>query len=257
MNTDSTPLDDHPIKAPRIRCDEPVSTMTLGRPNTATARAHHHLRVMLVDDHDLFRTGLRTLLEKAGFGVVDARSAEVALRLARSFRPDVVVMDVNMPGMGGIEGARLLKAEHPNLPILMLTVTADDERVLEALRAGASGYLLKDAALPDVVAGIEAAAAGHSAIAPSVASVLVASVRRTPTTKPPTAEPPRLTERERTVLALVANGYENTEIAERLYVSPSTVKNHISRLYEKLSVDNRVRAAAFAIRHDLADLESR
>ena len=211
------------------------------------------LRVMLVDDHDLFRTGLRTLLERAGFGVVEASGAEVAVRLARSFRPDVVVMDMHMPGTSGIEATRLLHAEHPDLAILMLTVTADDERVLEAVRAGASGYLLKDAALPDIVAGIEAAAAGHSAIAPAAASALVASVRLTQDeARPPQ---PVLSERERTVLALVANGYENIEIAERLYVSPSTVKNHVSRLFEKLGVDNRVRAAAFAIRHDLANLE--
>jgi DNA-binding NarL/FixJ family response regulator len=213
-----------------------------------------HPRVMLVDDHDLFRTGLRTLLEKEGFGVVEAPRAEVALRRARSFRPDVVVMDVNMPETSGIEGTRLLKAEHPDLAILMLTVTVDDERVLEAIRAGASGYLLKDAALSDIVAGIEAAAAGHSALAPSVASALLASVRRAAEAQS-RPERPSLSERERTVLALVANGYENVEIAERLYVSPSTVKNHLSRLYEKLGVDNRVRAAAFAIRHDMADLD--
>jgi DNA-binding NarL/FixJ family response regulator len=237
-------VDTRSIKPPRHGPINQVRRMT--------SRPHINLRVMLVDDHDLFRTGLRTLLEKAGFEVIEASGAEVAIRLTRSFRPDVVVMDMNMPGTSGIEATRLLHAEHPELAILMFTVAADDDRVLEAVRAGASGYLLKDAALPDVIAGIEAAAAGHSAMAPAAASVLVASIRDTPAGEHPTQ--PVLSERERTVLALVAHGYENIEIAERLYVSPSTVKNHVSRLFEKLGVDNRVRAAAFAIRHDLADL---
>jgi DNA-binding NarL/FixJ family response regulator len=221
----------------------------------APAYPNRPLRLMLVDDHDLFRTGLRTLLEETGHKVMDVSHGAAAVRLARSFRPHVVVMDMNMPETSGIEAARLMLAEHPDVAILMLTITADEDSVLDAVRAGASGYLLKDAALPEILAGIEAAAAGHSAISPRVASALVASVRDAATPEPSTPVTPLLSARERTVLALLANGYENIEIAERLFVSPSTVKNHVSRLFEKLGVDNRVRAAAFAIRHGLADLE--
>lgn len=209
------------------------------------------MRVLLVDDHDLFRTGLRNLLQQHGFKVTDAPSGEAALRVCRSFRPDVVVMDMNMPGMSGIEATRMLVTEHPRVAVLMLTVAADDEAVLDAIRAGASGYLVKSAKLPEIIAGVEAAAAGQSVLAPRIAGALVSSVR--------TAAPPRaavvnvdLTERERQVLALIAEGYDNAEIAARLYVSPSTVKNHTSHMLDKLGLDNRVQAAAFAIRSGLA-----
>jgi DNA-binding NarL/FixJ family response regulator len=218
------------------------------------ARRQRCLRLMVVDDHELYRTGLRTLLVDEGHKVVEAPSGEVALRLARSFRPEVVVMDMNMPETSGIEATRMLLTEHPRLSVLMLTVTADDDGVLEAVRAGASGYLLKDAQMSEIVAGIEAAAAGHSAISPCVASTLMRTVRSAPTPPGMAAHGPALSERERAVLALVARGYENAEIASRLYVSLSTARNLVSRVFEKLGVDNRVKAATFAVRHELVDL---
>ena len=219
------------------------------------AAARRCLRLMVVDDHDLFRGGLRTLLEHEGYKVVEATGGEAALRLARSFRPDVVVMDMNMPGISGIEATRMLLVEHPNISVLMLTGASEDEGVLHAVRAGASGYLLKDSRLPEIVAGIEAAAAGHSAIAPRVAPALLASVRDATRTQPATTSH-ALSDGERTMLALVAGGCDNVEIAERLYVSTSTVKSRLSRLFERLGVQNRVQAAAFAARHGLAELEA-
>lgn len=212
------------------------------------------MRLMVVDDHELYRTGLRTLLVHEGYKVVEAPSGDVALRLARSFQPEVVVMDMNMPGTSGIEATRMLVTEHPRLSVLILTVTAEDDSVLDAVRAGAAGYLLKDAPMSEIVAGIEAAAAGHPAISPRVASTLMRTVRSAPTPPSAAARGPALSEREHTVLALVARGYENAEIAGRLYVSLSTVRNLVSRLFEKLGVDNRVQAATFAVRHELVDL---
>jgi len=209
------------------------------------------VRVLLVDDHDLFRSGLAELLRDRGYDVRDAANGHAALELSRSFAADVVVMDMNMPELNGIETTRRLLALRPGTPILMLTVAADDDGVLDAIRAGAAGYLLKSARLPEIIAGIEAAAEGRSAIAPGVVGALVASVRQGRTRAPATAAGAALTQRERSVLALLAKGLDNTEIAARLFVSPSTVKNHVSSLLEKLGADNRVQAAAYAIRHGL------
>ena len=212
------------------------------------------LRLIIVDDHELYRSGLRTLLVGEGYKVTEAPSGEVAIRLARSFQPDVVVMDTNMPGLSGTDAARMLATEHPRLAVLMLTVDAGTEQVLDAVRAGACGYLLKDAPMSEIVAAIEAAAAGHSALSPRIASIVMTTLRSAPTPAPPIADGPLLSERERTVLALVAEGYENAEIARALYLSVSTVRNLISRVFVKLGVDNRVQAATFAVRHGLVDL---
>jgi DNA-binding NarL/FixJ family response regulator len=209
------------------------------------------MRLLLVDDHDLFRTGLRTLLRGEGFEVTDAASGEAAVEACRRVRPDVVVMDMNMPGMSGIEATAKITVEHPRIAVLMLTVQADDDRVLDAIRAGASGYLLKDARLPEIVAGVRAAAAGESVLAPRVAGALVTSVRSRADRAAPATLPADLTPRERDVLELLARGCDNAEIAERLHVSPSTVKNHVSSLLDKLGVDNRVQAAAIAIRNGM------
>lgn len=210
------------------------------------------LRVLLVDDHDLFRTGLRELLEEEGFAVEDASSGEAGVRRCRTLRPDVVVMDLNMPGMSGIEATRQVLEAHPDASVLMLTVAADDKRVLEAIRAGAVGYLLKEARLAEIVAGVKAAAEGRWPIAPRVAGALVASVRDRDARRP-YADADTLTERERAVLALLAEGHDNAEIAGRLFISRSTVKSHISSVLAKLGVENRVQAAAYAVRHGLVD----
>ena len=211
------------------------------------------LRVLLVDDHDLFRTGLRELLEDEGFAVADVASGEAGVDRCRGFRPDVVVMDMNMPGISGTEATRRVLEAQPDASVLMLTVAADDERVLEAIRAGAVGYLLKEARLAEIVVGIKAAAEGRWPIAPRVAGALVASVRAQVGGPSARTEADQLTERERAVLALVAEGHDNAEIARRLYISPSTVKNHISSVLAKLGVENRVQAAAYAVRHGLVD----
>jgi DNA-binding NarL/FixJ family response regulator len=211
-----------------------------------------------VDDHDLFRTGLRSLLEEEGFQVADASSGSAGARRARNFAPDVVVMDMNMPEMTGVEATPLVHDAAPDASVLMLTIATDDERVLAAVRAGASGYLLKDAPLEEIAAGIRAAAAGGSIIAPSVAGALVQSVRSAVAPPAEQVDAPvahELSAREREVLALLADGHDNAEIARRLYLSPSTVKNHVSKLFDKLGVENRVQAATFAMRSGLARVD--
>lgn len=213
------------------------------------------IRVMVVDDHDLFRTGLRRLLEEHDEleVVADARRGDEAIARAVELRPDVVVMDINMPGMSGIEATRELLERSPATAVIMLTVTADDDAVLDAVLAGASGYLLKEATLPEIVRGIRAAAAGESLIAPAVAGRLLARLRRHGPPDAPAAAAPELSPRELNVLGLVVAGCDNSEIGRRLHLSASTIKHHVSSTLEKLGVDNRIQAAVLAVRLGLVD----
>jgi two-component system, NarL family, nitrate/nitrite response regulator NarL len=210
------------------------------------------VRVLIVDDHDLFRTGLRALLEEEGFDVADSAGGAAGIRRARGFAPHVVVMDMNMPEMSGVEATPLMLEAAPKSSILMLTIETNELEFLNAVRAGASGYLLKDAELADIVAAIHAAAAGHSTIAAEVAGHLLLSVRANHVGSVKiTPEGPKLSARERDVLTLVTDGCDNAEIGRRLYLSSSTVKHHVSRILGKLGVDNRVQAATFALRQGL------
>jgi two-component system, NarL family, nitrate/nitrite response regulator NarL len=216
----------------------------------------HALRVLVVDDHELFRTGLCALLADEGFEVRDAPSGEAGLGALPSFAPDVIVMDLNMPGMSGIEAtARAIEAR-PGVAVLMLTINREDQRIVDAVRAGALGYLLKDAELDDIVAGIHAAAAGRPVLAPTAAGAVMAELRRerVPAAAASSAAPaPDLTRREREVLTLLARGCDNAQIGRVLFLSPSTVKHHVSHVLDKLGVENRLQAAAYAIRHRLTD----
>jgi len=211
------------------------------------------VRVLVVDDHDLFRTGLCRLIgQEDGLTVVaEARSGDDAVRRAATLLPDVVVMDVNMPGISGVEATRRLLAVSPQSTVLMLTTTHDEEKVLDAVLAGASGYLLKTARLSEIVRGVRAAAAGQSLIAPSVAGSLLARLRRHAPRERPGRTPPALTPRELDVLRLLVAGCETIEIGRRLHVSPSTVKHHVSSTLDKLGVENRVQAAVMAVREGL------
>jgi len=213
--------------------------------------------VLVVDDHDLFRTGLCRLIgQEDGLTVVaEARSGDDAVRRAAELLPDVVVMDVSMPGIGGVEATRRLLAVSPHSTVLMLTVTHDEEQVHDAVLAGASGYLLKSARLSEIVRGVRAAAAGHSLIAPSVAGSLLARLRRHAPQEKPAGESPALTPRELDVLRLLVDGCETIEIGRRLHVSPSTVKHHVSSTLDKLGVENRVQAAVKAVREGLVSDE--
>lgn len=214
------------------------------------------VRVMVVDDHDLFRSGLCRLVNReAGLHVVgEARRGEEAVQRALELRPDVIVMDVNMPGMSGIEATRAILEGAPDSAVLMLTVSEADDEVLNAVLAGASGYLLKDAKLADIIEAIRGAAAGESLIAPRLAGSLLARLRRhDPRDESPAPVEPRLTEREREVLSLLVTGCDNIAIGKQLHLSPSTIKHHISGLLDKLGVENRIQAAVLAVQCGLLD----
>ena len=207
-------------------------------------------RVLVVDDHDLFRTGLRTLLEEHGVHVVgEASTGDEAVRRARDLAPNVVVMDLNMPGMTGVEATRRIVNSAPLTRIVVLTISDQDNDVLDAIVAGACGYLLKDASIEDLLRGIHAAAVGESLISPHIAAKVLQRVRAA-STLPGGADAIRseLSEREIEVLKLIANGKDNAEIATELFISPKTVKNHISNILMKLQIENRIQAAVYAVR---------
>ncbi len=208
------------------------------------------LRVLIVDDHDLFRTGLRNLLEEQGIQIVaEASTGLDAVRLAREEAPDVVVMDLNMPSMGGVEATRHITSIAPLTRVVMLTISDQDSDVMDAILAGACGYLLKDASIQELVAGIEAASRGESLISPVIATKVLQRIRATGT-QPDIADTIRaeLSDREIEVLKLIANGKDNAVIAGELCISPKTVKNHISNILMKLQIDNRIQAAVYAVR---------
>jgi DNA-binding NarL/FixJ family response regulator len=208
------------------------------------------LRVLIVDDHDLFRTGLRNLLEEQGLQVIgEAAAGNEAVRAVRELAPDVVVMDLNMPGMSGVEATRHITGIAPLTRVLVLTISDQDSDVLDAILAGACGYLLKDSSIQELMAGIRAASVGESLISPHIAAKVLQRVRST-STVPAIAATIRaeLSDREIEVLKLIANGKDNAEIAGELHISPKTVKNHISNILMKLQIDNRIQAAVYAVK---------
>ena len=216
----------------------------------AEERSGEPLRVLIVDDHDLFRTGLRNLLEEQGVVIVgEAATGAEAVRIVREIAPDVVVMDLNMPGMGGVDATRHITSIAPLTRVVMLTISEDDSDVMDAILAGACGYLLKDSSIQDLMAGIRAASRGESLISPNIAAKVLQRVRAT-STQPEIANTIRaeLSDREIEVLKLIANGKDNAVIAGELHISPKTVKNHISNILMKLQIDNRIQAAVYAVR---------
>jgi DNA-binding NarL/FixJ family response regulator len=209
------------------------------------------LKVIVVDDHELFRRGLIDLLEERGIQVVgEAPLAREAIRQASELGPAVVLMDLSMPGMSGIEAIQRLTAVAPQAHVLVLTMMTDDQHVMSALLAGASGYLLKDASIDQIVEGIRAAARGESSISPRIASRLIRRLRE-PEVIEPGLSGSDLTPRELEVLELLARGLDNAEIAQALYLSQHTVKNHVSNVLIKLEVENRIQAAVRAVRGGL------
>jgi DNA-binding NarL/FixJ family response regulator len=208
------------------------------------------VRVVVVDDHDLFREGLKNLLEEQGVNVVgEAPNGQTAIRLASDLAPDVVIMDLNMPGLTGVETTRQLAGIVPLTRVVVLTISADDDDVMDAVMAGACGYLLKDSSIQDLIAGIRAAAAGESLISPQIAAKVLQRVRAQSSSEDAAATiRAELSDREIEVLKLIANGKDNAQIARELFISPKTVKNHISNILMKLQIDNRIQAAVYAVR---------
>ena len=200
----------------------------------------------------MFRTALRQLLEENGPLRVggEAATGEGAVTQVREHAPDVVVMDLAMPGLGGVEATRLIIDEAPHTSVVVLTVSEEASDVVDAIVAGACGYLLKSASIDELIAGIRAAAAGDALISPGIAGRLLSHVREqaAPASPSPTTQ---LSARELDVLKLVAEGKDNAEIAAQLFISPKTVKNHISNILMKLQISNRIQAAVYAVRRGI------
>lgn len=205
------------------------------------------IRVLLVDDHAVVRLGLRSLLvNQPGFRVVgEAGTAAEAVALARQARPDVVLMDVRLPDGSGIEACRKIKSENPECRVVMLTSYSDEEAIVGAVMAGANGYLLKQADSERLTQAIRDAASGASSLDPRAAGALLTQFREL-SAKQAEAELAGLTDRERRMLALIAEGYTNRAIGERLHLSEKTVRNHVSQLLRKLGFQRRSQAAAWA-----------
>ena len=217
------------------------------------------IRVLIVDDHALFRRGLVMVLEqeKDIDLVGEAGDGAEAVNIAQDTMPDVVLMDVRMPRRGGIEATSQIKAIAPHTKILMLTISDEEADLYDAIKAGASGYLLKEISIEEVANAIRQVHAGQSMISPSMASKLLTEfatmVKKTD--EKPAAAQPRLTEREMEVLRLVAKGRNNRDIAKELFISENTVKNHIRNILEKLHLHSRMQAVVYAVSPSKLDLD--
>ena len=210
------------------------------------------LRILVVDDHEVVRQGIVSLLEHhSGFQVVaQAASAAEAIAQAHLYRPDVIVMDIRLPDGSGIEATREIRAEHPEIRVVMLTSYPDDEAIFASIVAGASGYLLKQVRGRDLVAALEAVGRGGSLLDPAITEQVLDRVRRI-ASGTYQDELAGLTNQERRILLLVAEGKTNKEIAAEIFLSDKTVKNYVSSILSKLNLQRRAQAAAFVARHRL------
>jgi len=214
-------------------------------------------RVMLVDDHELVRQGIAAMLTGAGDVqvVAVARTGREALEVARRELPDVVLMDVRMPDMDGLEATRKLKEERPRTAVVMLTMHDNPAYLRDAVRAGAAGYLLKDVSKDELVDAIRQVATGGAFIESQMLKGMLSEMKPSAGAMPSPAAK-NLTKREREILAFVAEGMSNREIAEKLVLSPETVKSHVAAILEKLNVSDRTQAAIYAVRNGLVETPS-
>ena len=215
------------------------------------------LRILLADDHEIVRSGLRALIEKqTDLKVVgEAANGREAVRLARDLTPTVVVMDVSMPDLSGVEATRRILKRSPKAKVIALSMHSDRRFVVEMLRAGAQGYLLKDCAYDELVRAIRTVAGGRAYLSPRIAGVVLEDCVRS--TAPEAAAPaPALTAREREVLQLVAEGLTTKEIANRLHISPKTAETHRQQLMNKLNIHSVADLTKFAVREGLTSLET-
>ena len=214
--------------------------------------ANNELRVVLVDDHHLFRTGLREMLETDGIVVVgEATDGARAVKLVREMAPDATIVDLKMPNTPGIGAIREIVAEDPDARLLALTVSAREADVIEALAAGALGYLLKDTHPDELVRGVRLVAKGHAVLSGDVARALARSRRDSQAAEVAADDDVALTPRELEVLRLIAEGADNVTIGRELSISKHTVKQYVANLFEKLGVGNRVEAAVYGVRNGL------
>jgi two-component system, NarL family, response regulator LiaR len=213
------------------------------------------IRILIADDHAIVREGLRSLLAtEPGMALVgEGRDGVEAVELARSLRPDVILLDMAMPRLDGLGAIAQIKQDNPEARILILTSFAEDDKVFPAIKAGALGYLLKDSSPQELLQAIRSVHRGESSLHPTIARKLIRELTQ-PATLPPTTDP--LTVREVEVLRLVAQGLTNDEIAGQLYLSERTVRTHVSHILDKLHLANRTQAALYALREGLANLDA-
>lgn len=215
------------------------------------------IRVLIADDHRLFRQGLRQICEIVGrFEVVgEADNGQEAVQLTRQLQPDVVLMDINMPVLDGVQATSLITQDHPSARVIILTMYRQDNYVFEAIKAGARGYLLKDADEQDLIDAVRAVHRGEALIEPSLATRLLAEFRRLSHDQSEVGSAEELTKGEMEVLRLVAQGSDNKTIADQLALSEKTVANRLSNIYQKLQVNNRTQATLLALRRGWVTLE--
>lgn len=211
-------------------------------------------RILLADDHEVVRLGLKSLLERhPHFEVVgEAGSAREAMEQAATLEPDIVVMDIRLPGVSGIEACEEIVNRNPNIKVIMLTSYAEDEMLFSAIRAGASGYILKQIGSEDLVKAIEAVGRGEALLDPAVTQRVFQEVRRAVKEEEASAFA-HLSQQEKHVLLLVSEGKTNREIAKSLFLGEGTVRNYVSSILSKLGVNNRAEAAAYAVEHNLRE----
>jgi DNA-binding NarL/FixJ family response regulator len=244
--------------APVVPAPAPVPSVP---PESEPRLGTDPIRVLIADDHALFRRGLEMVLQgEAGLELVgQASDGQEAVQLATEVVPDVVLMDIRMPKITGIEAARRMKEVAPSAKIVMLTISDEEEDLFEAIRAGASGYLLKDIPLDELADSVRAVHGGQSLINPSMAGKLLTEfatlARRASEDEPAKHAPaPKLTDREMEVLRLVARGLNNRDIAKELFISENTVKNHVRNILEKLQIHSRMEAVMIAVREKLIEI---
>lgn len=211
-------------------------------------------RILLVDDHEVVRLGLKTLLDRhPQFTVIgEAATAHEAVKFVEQHNPDIVVMDIRLPGGSGISACEEITDNHPDTEVIMLTSYAEDEMLFSAIRAGAAGYVLKQIGGDDLIQALEAIARGEALLDPSVTQRIFQEVRRAAKEEEASAFA-ELTQQEKHVLIQVSEGKTNREIAKELYLGEGTVRNYVSSILAKLDVSNRAEAAAYAVKHSLRD----
>ncbi len=214
------------------------------------------IKVLIADDHPMFREGVRSMLRREGSVelVGEAATGSAAIALATELQPDVILMDVHMPEVDGIEATRRILHHHPHMHVLVLTMFEDDDSVFAALRAGARGYLLKGADKAEIVRAINGVASGEAIFGPAIAQRLIAFFSAPQTPAPPPVLP-ELTDREREILVLMTHGLSNHAIADRLVVSLKTVRNNVSNIFSKLQVADRAQAMSLARKAGLGPAE--
>ena len=213
------------------------------------------IRLMLADDHRMLREGLGRSLREEGFDIVgEASDGEEAVRLAGELAPDVVLMDVTMPDVDGVEATRRINRDLPGIRVVMLTMHADESVIAEALRAGAVGYLVKDCSIDEIADAVRMAASDEASLSPELANAMLDEVRRIDPQPAEEDSEQVVTKREVEVLQLIADGCSTPEVAERLFISQKTVKNHLASIYHKLDARDRTQAVLQAVRMGIVRL---